>query len=82
MLNAILKFLGGMSLFGVGIIIGLVELIALLDPVGTKMADDADPFGDPYISWYAHAIYILITLGCFYLGYLLMLSAEKKKIKL
>lgn len=79
MLNAILKFLGGMLVFGVGIIIGLVELIALLDPVGSKMSDDADPFGDPYIPWYVHAIYILITISFFYFGYLLMRSAEKKR---
>jgi hypothetical protein len=79
MMNAIVKFLGGVFLFGVGITVGLVEIIALLDPVGTKMADDADPFGDPYIPRYVHAVYILITLGCFYFGYLLMRSAEKKR---
>ncbi|NOT46260.1 MAG: hypothetical protein HOP17_00725 [Acidobacteria bacterium] len=33
------------SLFGaVGLLFGL---IAILDPVGTKMADDPDPFGTP-----------------------------------
>lgn len=30
-----------------GCIILPVSLIALFDPVGTKMADDGDPFGDP-----------------------------------
>jgi hypothetical protein len=35
----------GLSLFGViGVLVGIV---ALLDPVGTKMADDGDPFGTP-----------------------------------
>ncbi len=76
---AILKFLGGAFLVGIGCIIGLLEIIALLDPVGTKMADDADPFGDPYIPWYVHAIYILVTISFFYFGYLLMRSAEKKR---
>ncbi len=74
-----LKFLSGTFLFGVGTIIGLIELIALFDPVGTKMADDADPFGNPHIPWYVHAIYILVTLSCFYFGYLLMRSADKKR---
>lgn len=28
-----------------------VSLVALIDPVGTKMADDNDPFG-PLVPWY------------------------------
>jgi uncharacterized RDD family membrane protein YckC len=43
----------GIKCFGklVSILLGCIILplaiIALLDPVGTKMADDSDPFGDP-----------------------------------
>jgi hypothetical protein len=43
----------GISFFGklISILLGCIILpfsvIALLDPVGTKMADDSDPFGDP-----------------------------------
>ena len=42
----------GINLFGkVSILLGCIILpfavIALLDPVGTKMADDSNPFGEP-----------------------------------
>ncbi len=43
----------GISFFGklisilLGCIILALSIIALLDPVGTRMADDSDPFGDP-----------------------------------
>lgn len=30
-----------------GLAVIVVALVALIDPVGTKMADDADPFGEP-----------------------------------
>jgi hypothetical protein len=31
--------------------------------VGTKMADDLDPFGEPHIAWYQHAAFILATIA-------------------
>jgi hypothetical protein len=34
--------------------LGLLELVAIIDPTGTKMADDGDPFGDPNTSWIMH----------------------------
>lgn len=37
----------GVVLIVLALIVGCVELLALVDPVGTKMADDADPFGPP-----------------------------------
>ena len=45
-------------------LLGIVELIAIVDPVGTKMADDGDPFGNPHVPWYQHVIFILIILSC------------------
>ena len=36
----------------VGLIIMLVAITGLIDPVGTKLADDNDPFGDPGGPWY------------------------------
>jgi hypothetical protein len=30
-----------------GLIVLPIAIMALLDPVGSKMADDSDPFGDP-----------------------------------
>ncbi len=74
-----LILLAGIFLFGIGVLLGLLELIAIIDPVGTKMADDSDPFGDPHIPWYVHTIYILITISCFFLSWLLFRSIEKTK---
>ncbi len=42
-----IKFLGKVVSILLGCIILPLAIIALLDPVGTKMADDSDPFGDP-----------------------------------
>jgi hypothetical protein len=47
------QILKGMKFFGklVSILLGCIilplSIIALLDPAGTKMANDSDPFGDP-----------------------------------
>lgn len=45
-------------------ILGLVEALAILDPVGTKMADDGDPFGRATTSWTHHAGLAGAILGC------------------
>lgn len=42
-----IEFLGKLVSILLGCIILPLAIIALLDPVGTKMADDSDPFGDP-----------------------------------
>jgi membrane protease YdiL (CAAX protease family) len=42
-----IKFLGKLVSILLGCIILPLSIIALLDPVGTKMADRNDPFGDP-----------------------------------
>lgn len=44
--------------------LGLVESLAVLDPVGTKMADDSDPFGDPSVPWAQHAAFVVAMLAC------------------
>jgi hypothetical protein len=45
-LEIVRKFIG-FSLIFAGLIAGLVCGIAIIDPVGTKQSDDADPFGTP-----------------------------------
>ena len=37
----------GLALIGLSLLGSGVAVIAILDPVGTKMADDNDPFGIP-----------------------------------
>ena len=41
----ILHFFAGIFLCGVGCVVGLVGVLAVLDPVGAKQSDDSDPFG-------------------------------------
>lgn len=36
-----------------------LEVVALIDPLGTKLADDAEPYGQP-IPWYGHLICVLL----------------------
>lgn len=43
----LLLLLGGILVCFVGLAGMAVGVIAILDPVGTKMADDSDPFGPP-----------------------------------
>lgn len=45
------------------LLLGAGEIMAIADPVGTKMADDADPFGDPHISWPAHAAALAVVIA-------------------
>jgi hypothetical protein len=77
-----LKVLLGLFFFGLGILVGLLEIIALLDPVGTKMADDSDPFGNPHIPWQQHAAFIIFVLACFGFCYAFWRNINKNPIKL
>ena len=58
-----MRKLAASILFAIAGVLVLLELISLIDPVGTKMADDLDPFGDPHIAWYQHAAFILVTIA-------------------
>jgi hypothetical protein len=58
-----MRKLAASILFAIAGVLALLELISLIDPVGTKMADDLDPFGDPHITWYQHAAFILVTIA-------------------
>jgi hypothetical protein len=59
-----MRVLAAILLFSVAGLLGVVQLIAIIDPVGSKMADDGDPFGNPTIPWYQHAVYALIIVAC------------------
>ncbi len=58
-----MRKLAASILLAIAGILALFESIALIDPVGTKMADDLDPFGDPNMAWYQHAAFILVTIA-------------------
>ena len=76
------KILLGLFFFCLGILVGFFELIALLDPVGTKLSDDSDPFGNPHIPWQQHAAYIIFVLGCFGFCYVFWRNVNKNTIEL
>jgi len=45
----------GILLLAIAFLFSIVEIVALVDPVGTVQANDADPFGPP-LRWHDHAI--------------------------
>ena len=61
----------------IGLLIVLVSLGALLDPVGTKHADDGDPFGPPPSRLESTAI-LLFGCGFLVLAALLVRAAVRR----
>ena len=51
----------GFGLLGIAALLLVIELIALANPVATKMSDDGDPFGNPSTSWWTHALLFVIV---------------------
>ena len=51
----------GFGLVGIAALLLAFELLALADPVGTKMGDDGNPFGNPYQPWWVHALWVAIV---------------------
>ena len=54
--------LGGVTLCSVAAILFLVGLVAIINPAGTKMADDGNPFGEPPSRW-SSALICLAGVG-------------------
>jgi hypothetical protein len=46
----------------IGLLVALVGLIGVFDPVGTKHADDNDPFGPPPPRWHG-VVMSIVGLG-------------------
>lgn len=84
-MNRVVKFTLGVAssvfLILIGALFTLSNIIAILDPVGTKMADDADPFGDPSIQWPVVIVLFVIAAICFTAaGFILksLIEADKR----
>lgn len=58
--------------------IGVVEVLSVIDPVGTKLADDGDPRGDPKAPWSVHAISIGMIMAS--VGGAVLLLRRRKKV--
>jgi len=70
MMQALRRTIGGLALLLSGIALPF-ELLALIDPVGTKMSDDGDPFGPPP-GWKHHAVSLTVIACLFLLGFTLL----------
>jgi hypothetical protein len=68
----ILKITLSFVLTLIGILISGITILGIIDPVGTKMSDDSDPFGDPYIPFWQHLIFFAISLMFFVASYFLV----------
>ena len=62
-----MRTFAGFVLLGLAAVLLFFEVIALLDPVGTKMADDSDPFGPPP-PWYGHVVWFGVIAAVGALG--------------
>ena len=64
---------------GAALLLLVAALLALGEvPVGAKMSDDSDPFGDPYQPWYVHASYFAVSLACASGAWLLLRTRKKE----
>jgi hypothetical protein len=45
--GVVIRFVAAAVLISFGVAVIVLSLLAILDPVGTKHADDADPLGPP-----------------------------------
>ncbi len=75
----VLQLIIGLFLGGVGLLIASITLIGILDPVGSKMSDDSNPFGDPTISIFGVVVSSIISIGCLVVSRFLIKSIDKKQ---
>lgn len=74
----IMSAIGGVALCSIAVIMFLVGVLAVIDPVGTKMADDGDPFGKP-LSHVCSSLICLAAIGMFMGGRWLMRTGNVKR---
>ena len=72
-----MKRASGIFLLLIGVLVAFIEVLAVLDPTGSKMADDANPFGS-LPSWGQQAIYILAVVALFYFGFRLINQGNRR----
>lgn len=75
-----LKLTVALLLLGVAGLLAITEFFAWVDPVGTKMADDADPLGAPHIvTWLELAIVMLVVASLSLFAFRLLRQALGKQ---
>lgn len=74
-ISKILRIIGGLFFMLVGAVGVLIGIIGIIDPVGSKMSDDADPFGVP--PTFAESLTLtLLFILIFSLGILLLIGLK------
>ena len=53
--------LGGVSILSglAGLLVGGIGFLGLVDPAGTQLANDADPFGTPPSAWWGFTLLVI-----------------------
>ncbi len=74
----VLQLLIGLAFMGVGLLIAGITLIGVIDPVGAKLSDDGDPFGDPSISILQVVLCSIFSIGCLTVSGFLIKGIDKK----
>lgn len=78
-ISVFVQIILGMLVSFVGLLGTGLGLVAILDPVGTKMADDADPFGTPP-SLIESALFTLVFAVITGVGFLVIWLADRKRV--
>lgn len=68
----------GLGLGAVGLVVGVLGLIGILDPVGAKMADDSDPFGPTTGIVPRSLVMIFVSIAVIAAGAYLIWRIDKK----
>lgn len=75
----LLHFFAGIFLCGIGCVVGVVGLLAVLDPVGSKMSDDSDPFGSTAGSAPFGIVAMVVSLAIIVAGGFMMWRVDRKR---
>jgi hypothetical protein len=63
-------------LIAVGSVIAFVGTVGIVDPAGTKLADDSDPFGTPAPRWEAA---VICAFGVALIGVGVLLAVKRPR---
>lgn len=80
-MKGLLLLLRGFVVGAIGLLIGLLEVLAVIDPAGTKLSDDSDPLGDPSIPFYKHLVFVGVTLALLTLAGWLIHRSDLNPVK-
>ena len=77
-MRGLAQITSGIVLSVVGFLGVIVAALGLIDPAGTKLADDGDPFGSPD-PWYVGALIFGAFAACAVVGLWLLFGFGKRR---